>query len=120
MLQDNQFEIPFNADLYTRPDLPREIVEEVKAAFDFIDIKNLGVIDLVEMKQVIIALGLDGRNQNIHEIFWRMGNSNGGGTINFPQFLEMMTTNQILGNDLTQFKNYFRAQMVKRSFHILA
>ena len=68
------------------------------------------------MKKALIDLGLDGRNTMIHEIFWRLDNNNSA-SLDFEEFLEMMTATMILGSDMTKFRNYFRVKMVSRQYH---
>ena len=41
----------------------------------------------------------------------RLDNNNSN-QIDFEEFLDLMTTTMILGNELTRFKNYFRNKMV--------
>lgn len=94
-----------------RSDLPRYIVEEMKEAFDYIDKNHSGGIDIKEMKTAIIELGLDGRNAMIREIFQALDGDQSR-TIEFKEFLDMMTATMILGNDLTRFKNYFKNKIV--------
>jgi Ca2+-binding EF-hand superfamily protein len=69
-------------------------------------VNGSGSIDFFEIKKAIIDLGLDGRNEMIKEIFWRL-DEDMSSVLEFKEFLEMMTTTMILGNDLTKFKNYF-------------
>jgi hypothetical protein len=104
--QEDEKKPKFNIMDYVRPDLPRKIVEDVKEAFDYIDVNGSGSIDFFEIKKAIIDLGLDGRNEMIKEIFWRL-DEDMSSVLEFKEFLEMMTTTMILGNDLTKFKNYF-------------
>jgi hypothetical protein len=86
-------------------------VEEIKQAFDHIDLNKNGGIDLKEMKHAIIELGLDGRNTLIKEIF-RLLDGDLSREIDFNEFLVMMSNPMILGNDLTQFRQFFRAKIV--------
>ena len=91
---------PFDPMKYATPGLPLHQVEEVKEVFDHIDLNKNGTLDLFEMKKAILDLGLDGRNALIKEIFWRLDNDMSR-EIDFAEFLEMMTSPMILGNDLT-------------------
>ncbi len=98
---------------YVRPDKPFKIVKEIREIFDHIDNNRSGSIDLIEMKMILIELGLDARNNMVKEIFWRIDDNNNR-TVDFEEFLDMMTRSMVLGNDLTKFKTYFRNKMVSQ------
>ena len=63
----------------------------------------------------MLALGIDARNTQIHESLNRIDNNNSS-RIDFEEFLELMTTTMIIGNELTRFKAYFRDKIVSNAF----
>merc|ERR1712146_707898 len=64
-------------------------IQEIREAFDLFDTDGSGTIDAKELKVAMRALGLDAKKDEIR----RMINDidNGSGTIDFNEFLNMMT-----------------------------
>ena len=83
--------------------------------FNTIDVNRSGEIDARELKKVIIASGHEGSNAHIREIFSRLDGDNRK-FIKFPEYLEMLTSTMILGNDLVQFKRFVKDQVVREEF----
>ena len=98
---------------FVRSDRPFKVVKEVKEIFNHIDNNRSGTIDLVEMKLILIEVGLDARNDMVKEVFWRIDDNNSR-AIDFEEFLDMMTRTMILGDILTRLKAYFRNKMVSK------
>jgi len=70
--------------------LTEEQVEECREAFDMFDIDNSGAIDVRELKAAIKALGMDVGVEELTKMVSDV-DKDGNGTIEFPEFLSMMT-----------------------------
>jgi len=70
--------------------LTEEQVEEVREAFEMFDIDHSGAIDVRELKAAIRALGMDVSADELKKMVSDV-DKDGNGTIEFPEFLGMMT-----------------------------
>lgn len=67
-----------------------EIKQEIKEAFDLFDTDGTGVIDVKELKVAMRALGFEPKKEEIKKMIADI-DKEGSGTINFEDFLSMMT-----------------------------
>ena len=74
-----------------RQELSEEQRQEIKEAFELFDTDKTGTIDYHELKVAMRALGFDVKKQEVLAIM-RDYDSEGSGQIEFPDFLEIMTT----------------------------
>merc|ERR1712072_193983 len=70
--------------------LTEEQVEECREAFEMFDIDGSGAIDVRELKAAIKALGMDVSAEELKKMVSDV-DKDGNGTIEFPEFLSMMT-----------------------------
>jgi len=70
--------------------LSEEQVEDVREAFELFDIDHSGAIDVRELKAAIRALGMDVTPEELKKMVSDV-DKDGNGTIEFPEFLGMMT-----------------------------
>merc|ERR1711959_620383 len=70
--------------------LSEEQVEDVREAFELFDIDHSGAIDVRELKAAIRALGMDVSAEELKKMVGDV-DKDGNGTIEFPEFLSMMT-----------------------------
>merc|ERR1711990_616261 len=68
--------------------LTQDQVEEIKEAFDLFDTDGSGSIDVNELKVAMKALGMDAKSEEIRKL---INDSDSDGTIDFDEFLAMMT-----------------------------
>jgi len=80
----------FNAKKYERPGLTEDEIEEIKEAFDLFDTDGSGSIDPKELKAAMQSLGFEAKNQTIFQMISDL-DKNKSGTIDFEEFLDMMT-----------------------------
>ena len=80
----------FNAKKYERPGLTEDEIEEIKEAFDLFDTDGSGSIDPKELKAAMQSLGFEAKNQTIFQMISDL-DKNKNGTIDFEEFLDMMT-----------------------------
>ncbi|XP_020773258.1 uncharacterized protein cetn4 [Boleophthalmus pectinirostris] len=71
-------------------DVTAEIKQEIKDAFDLFDTDGTGVIDVKELKVAMRALGFEPKKEEIKKMIADI-DKEGSGTINFDDFLNMMT-----------------------------
>uniref|UniRef100_A0A8C6WGM3 Centrin 4 n=1 Tax=Neogobius melanostomus TaxID=47308 RepID=A0A8C6WGM3_9GOBI len=67
-----------------------EIKQEIKEAFDLFDTDGTGVIDVKELKVAMRALGFEPKKEEIKKMIADI-DKEGSGTIDFDDFLNMMT-----------------------------
>lgn len=70
--------------------LTEEQVEECREAFEMFDMDRSGAIDVRELKAAIKALGMDISAEELKKMVGDV-DKDGNGTIEFPEFLSMMT-----------------------------
>merc|ERR1712072_1540469 len=70
--------------------LTEEQVEECREAFEMFDMDRSGAIDVRELKAAIKALGMDVSAEELKKMVSDV-DKDGNGTIEFPEFLGMMT-----------------------------
>merc|ERR1711918_294243 len=70
--------------------LTEEQMEEIREAFGLFDADASGMIDVRELKAAMRALGFEVKNEELKKIVSDVDND-GNGTIEFAEFLEMMT-----------------------------
>lgn len=70
--------------------IPENEVAEIKEAFDLFDIDKSGEIDVAELKQALNGLGIKEDNQTFDRMMAEI-DENKSGTIDFNEFLGMMT-----------------------------
>jgi centrin-1 len=80
----------FNPKKYERPGLTEDEIEEIKEAFDLFDTDGSGQIDPKELKAAMQSLGFEAKNQTIFQMISDL-DKNKSGTIEFDEFLDMMT-----------------------------
>ena len=80
----------FNPKKYERPGLTEDEIEEIKEAFDLFDTDGSGTIDPAELKAAMQSLGFEAKNQTIFTMIAEL-DKNKSGTIDFEEFLDMMT-----------------------------
>ncbi len=74
-----------------RQDLSEEQKQEIKEAFDLFDTDKTGTIDYHELKVAMRALGFDVKKQEVINLM-REFDREGSGQIEYPDFLEIMTS----------------------------
>jgi centrin-3 len=74
-----------------RQELTDEQKQEIKEAFDLFDTDKTGTIDYHELKVAMRALGFDVKKQEVHGLM-REYDREGAGQIEYPDFLEIMTS----------------------------
>ena len=74
-----------------RQELTEEQKQEIKEAFDLFDTDKTGTIDYHELKVAMRALGFDVKKQEVLGLM-REYDRDGAGQIEYPDFLEIMTT----------------------------
>lgn len=74
---------------------PKELTEdqkqEIREAFDLFDTDGSGNIDARELKVAMRALGFEPSKEEIQKLIAQIDKDDGSGTINFTEFLAMMT-----------------------------
>merc|ERR1711912_229729 len=70
--------------------LTDEQLDEIREAFSLFDSDASGMIDVRELKSAIRALGLEVKNEELKKMVTDIDND-GNGTIEFSEFLQMMT-----------------------------
>merc|ERR1712039_717504 len=70
--------------------LTEEQMEEIREAFGLFDADASGMIDVRELKAAMRALGFEVKNEELKKMVTDVDND-GNGTIEFAEFLEMMT-----------------------------
>merc|ERR1711981_191886 len=75
----------------TKPgQLTEEQLDEIREAFGLFDSDASGMIDIRELKAAMRALGFEVKNEELKKMVEDVDND-GNGTIEFAEFLEMMT-----------------------------
>ena len=80
----------FSSKDYERPGLSVDEIEEIKEAFDIFDVNKDGHISISELTKAMETLGFDSKNEAIYKMIKEM-DQDGSGTIDFAEFLDMMT-----------------------------
>ena len=80
----------FDPKKYEKNGLTEDEVLEIKEAFDLFDTDHSGTIDTDELKQALGNLGIDAKNQTLQNMMNDI-DKNQSGTIDFDEFIEMMT-----------------------------
>merc|ERR1711998_357258 len=70
--------------------LTEEQMEEIREAFSLFDADATGMIDVRELKAAMRALGFEVKNEELKKMVTDIDND-GNGTIEFVEFLSMMT-----------------------------
>merc|ERR1712224_914810 len=70
--------------------LTEEQMDEIREAFNLFDGDQSGAIDVRELKAAMRALGFEVKNEELKKMVSDVDND-GNGTIEFAEFLEMMT-----------------------------
>lgn len=86
-----------SAKTYERPGLSEEEVEEIREAFNLFDTDGSGTIDPKELKAAMQSLGFEAKNQTIYQMIGDI-DKDGSGSIDFDEFLDMMTAKMVRGN----------------------
>merc|ERR1711959_54999 len=72
------------------PGLSEEQIDEIREAFSLFDADASGMIDVRELKAAMRALGFEVKNDELKKMITDVDND-GNGTIEFAEFLAMMT-----------------------------
>ena len=80
----------YDAKKYEKNGLTEDEVLEIKEAFDLFDTDKSGEIDVAELKQALLNLGIDTKNQTLQNMLADI-DKNGDATIDFDEFIDMMT-----------------------------
>ena len=80
----------FNPKTDEKNGLTEDEVMEIKEAFDLFDTDKSGEIDTDELKQALSNLGIDAKNQTLQNMINDI-DKNASGTIDFDEFIDMMT-----------------------------
>ena len=75
---------------YEKNGLTEDEVLEIKEAFDLFDTDKSGEIDVAELKQALMNLGIDTKNQTLQNMLSDI-DKNGNANIDFDEFIDMMT-----------------------------
>merc|ERR1711912_22701 len=70
--------------------LSEEQLDEIREAFSLFDSDASGMIDIRELKAAMRALGFEVKNEELKKMVTDIDND-GNGTIEFAEFLQMMT-----------------------------
>jgi hypothetical protein len=79
---------------YERPGLSEEEIEEIREAFNLFDTDGSGTIDPKELKAAMQSLGFEAKNQTIYQMIGDI-DKDGSGSIDFEEFLDMMTAKMV-------------------------
>jgi centrin-1 len=79
------------APVKTKQGLDEEAMEEIKEAFSLFDTEGKGVIDVRELKAAFRALGFQVKKAEIRQMFVDMDKDLSSATVNFDEFVEMVT-----------------------------
>ena len=80
----------FDTQNYEKNGLTEDEVLEIKEAFDLFDTDKSGEIDVNELKQALLNLGIDTKNQTLQNMLADI-DKNGDANIDFDEFINMMT-----------------------------
>jgi len=78
------------SDPMNAPDLPPEKVAEIHDVFKMFDTDDSGDIDVAELKMAMAMLDPDLKEEEVEELMAEL-DVDGNGTIEFDEFLVMMT-----------------------------
>ena len=82
--------VKFDTKNYEKNGLTEDEVLEIKEAFDLFDTDHSGEIDVAELKQALMNLGIDTKNQTLQNMLADI-DKNGNANIDFDEFIDMMT-----------------------------
>ena len=97
----------FNAKDFERAGLTIDEIYEIKEAFDLFDTDGGGSIDPKELKEAMNSLGLETRNQTIYQMISDL-DADGSGSIEFREFLDLMTARMSDRDTKEDIKKVFR------------
>lgn len=97
----------YNIKDYERPGLTLDEIEEIKEAFDLFDADGGGTVDPTELKNAMISLGFEAKNQTIYQMISEL-DEDGSGEIEFGEFLDMMTARMSDKNTRKDIDKVFR------------
>ena len=80
----------FDTKNYEKNGLTEDEVLEIREAFDLFDTDKSGEIDVAELKQALMNLGIDTKNQTLQNMLADI-DKNGDANIDFDEFINMMT-----------------------------
>ena len=86
----NKSNTAFDTKNYEKNGLTEDEVLEIKEAFDLFDTDKSGEIDVNELKQALMNLGIDTKNQTLQNMLADI-DKNGNANIDFDEFIDMMT-----------------------------
>ena len=90
-----------------KSNLTTEQKEEIKEAFDLFDTEGSGKIDAKELKVAMRALGFEPKKEEIRNIILDV-DRNGSGTIEYNDFLEVMSVKMQERDPVEEMKKAFR------------
>ena len=80
----------FDTKNYEKNGLTEDEVLEIREAFDLFDTDKSGEIYVAELKQALLNLGIDTKNQTLQNMLADI-DKNGDANIDFDEFINMMT-----------------------------
>ena len=78
----------FDTKNYEKNGLTEDEVLEIREAFDLFDTDKSGEIDVAELKQSLMNLGIDTKNQTLQNMLSDI-DKNGNANIDFDEFIEI-------------------------------
>ena len=82
-------------------------IECIKEAFDLFDSTGNGTIDMAEFKNAMSALGFEGKDEVVFQMMTEL-DKNKSGTLDFSEFLELMTTRMADRDSREELEKVFR------------
>ena len=97
---------PFDPTQYERPGLTEEEICEIKEAFDLFDREKCGAIETRDLKNAMEAQGFQHKSPTIFKMVCEL-DVEGQGLVNFEEFLDMMTENNVEDSSQEEIKKVF-------------
>eukprot|EP00164_Ancoracysta_twista_P008958 GFYU01013112.1.p1 GENE.GFYU01013112.1~~GFYU01013112.1.p1 ORF type:complete len:158 (+),score=53.99 GFYU01013112.1:62-535(+) len=90
-----------------------DVEQELRGMFDMIDADGSGVIDQEEMKDLLRMLGMEASASDVEKLL-KEADEDQSGTVDFGEFMSIMTKSQAAGVDKFETMHAFR--VLKRLF----
>ena len=81
--------------IFLKTEINDEQRKEIKEAFDAIDTESTGKIDINELKEALMSLGLDSRKEEVARIIEEMEKSKNG-LISFEEFINLLNVQIVI------------------------